>query len=291
MESIGTLLLKLKIKYEEDLKNSKNSYLSDEIRWLVSFIRKQLVLEIFKRRIGSDDNDIDTLTDDKLKQFKNSDDITKVLLELVFDVVIRELDDIRNKKDIERIIGKEKIGREYGNTDSIKHELDKYIKFFQSSMFRENLLNKSDNIILKFIKDDCKNARETILKNFCMNLNEFNIDLNILKQTLNHSMSVRPVVLTVTVDDIINIHNILVSLKSIDTDESDGRRHYLMQDEELFRITPDFVDPLYQHLNEIGEVDINIDNNSIAESLKIKSLRMNLYLSTQLLDEADCIAK
>lgn len=124
-----------------------------------------------------------------------------------------------------------------------------------------------------------------------MNLNEFNIDLNILKQTLNHSMSVRPVVLTVTVDDIINIHNILTQLKSIDCDEDDGRRNHLMQDEELFKIYHGFQDPLYMHLDEIGEENINIDNHSVAESMKIKQLRINLYLSTNILEEADCIAK
>ena len=155
-ESIDSLMHKFKTKYEEDLKNSKSSYLSDEIRWLVSFMRKQLVLEIFKRRIGSDDNDIDTLTDAELEQFRNSDDITKVLLELVFDVVIKELDDVKSKKDIERIIGKEKAGKDNYNSNgkNVRHELEEFVKFFQSSMFRENLLNKPGDDINKFIKTD-----------------------------------------------------------------------------------------------------------------------------------------
>ena len=119
-------------------------------------MRKQLVLEIFKRRIGSDDNDIDTLTDAELEQFRNSDDITKVLLELVFDVVIKELDDVKSKKDIERIIGKEKAGKDNYNSNgkNVRHELEEFVKFFQSSMFRENLLNKPGDDINKFIKTD-----------------------------------------------------------------------------------------------------------------------------------------
>lgn len=60
-DSIKELLIKLQAKYKEDLKNSTNNYISEEIRWLISFIRKQLVLEVFNRRIGNDDNDSDIL--------------------------------------------------------------------------------------------------------------------------------------------------------------------------------------------------------------------------------------
>lgn len=179
-----------------------------------------------------------------MEQYRNSDEITKVLLEFVFDIVIKELNKLNNKTDFQKILTKREMIF-YNDTINYKDKLSDYIKFFQSSMFRENLINKASDETLSFFKIGCKESRNNILRSFGMNLDDFDLDLNILQHTLDHSMSVRPVVLTISINDIIKIHNILVSLKNLETDESDQRLEFL-PNQELFEKDPDFDDPLYR---------------------------------------------
>lgn len=210
-KSVHTLLDKLEDKYKEDIKNTKNNYLSIEIRWLISFIRKQLVLEVFKRRIGNNENDIESLTKNEIEQFKNADDITKVLLEFIFDIVINEILKLKTKNDYEKIFSKREMDDHFDETLPYKDYLTDYLNFFQSCLFRENFMIKAKDSILNYITERCKSKRYHILKKFGINLTDFDLDLNILKDTLEHSMSISPVVLTISVADIIQIHNILIS--------------------------------------------------------------------------------
>lgn len=100
------LLEELEAKYREDMKNTKNNFLTDEIRWLISFLRKQLVLEVFKRRISDDDDN--ELAESELAQFQKNDDICKVLLKLIFDPIIKDMQKLTLKSQFEKILGVDK---------------------------------------------------------------------------------------------------------------------------------------------------------------------------------------
>lgn len=97
------LLVDLEAKYKEDMKNAKNNFLTDEIRWLISFLRKQLVLEVFKRRISDDDDN--ELAENELDQFQKNDDICKVLLKLIFDPIIKDMQKLTLRSQFEKILG------------------------------------------------------------------------------------------------------------------------------------------------------------------------------------------
>lgn len=61
-----------------------------------------------------------------------------------------------------------------------------------------------------FTQDKFREYREHILKALGMNLSDFDLDLNIL----SHSLHMKPTVLSVSVGEIINIHNLLVQMRN-----------------------------------------------------------------------------
>lgn len=120
------------------MSNSNSNYITDEIRWLISFLRKQLVLEIFKRRCSNDsDSDEDNeITESELLHFQKSDDISKVLLKLIFDPIIKDLQKLVTKKDLMKVLD----ARHCDILDdgaTYKPYMSIFCKFVQSSMFKD----------------------------------------------------------------------------------------------------------------------------------------------------------
>jgi len=157
-----TLLMRLNAKYEDSLNNPKNNYLTEEVRWLISFVRKQLILEVLNRRVGENLSDIESLSEHDLKQLRKSDDVTKVLLELVFDSVFKEILRLNTHDDFVKIVGKEKcvILKE---KCSYKPYITKYVKFLQGVLLRESSVNKQLHEEERF-QVECSSHRNSMLK-------------------------------------------------------------------------------------------------------------------------------
>ena len=179
-ESISKLLERLDTRFKDLLKNAKDtSYLSEEIRWLVSFVRKQLILEVFHRRIGENISDIETLSPEDLKQIEKSDDVTKVLLELVFEPIFKDLSKFNAKKDFVKILGEEKC-KVMMDKYSYKDYLLKYVKLLQSSLIRDSYMIKQIHEDEDY-QEEWRERRNSILNRFGMDLQDYDLDLNILK--------------------------------------------------------------------------------------------------------------
>jgi hypothetical protein len=136
-EFISSMLVEMENKYMA-MSNSNNNFITDEIRWLISFLRKQLVLEIFKRRCSNDsDSDEDNeITENELLHFQKSDDISKVLLKLIFDPIIKELQKFNTKTDLAKLLGARHCDiLEDGAT--YKSYMGVFCKYVQSGMFKD----------------------------------------------------------------------------------------------------------------------------------------------------------
>jgi len=120
MNSIKTMLNKLKERYESSY--GKEWVLSSEIKWLISYLRKQLVIEVYRRRIGDGDAD--------------EADISKVLLKLIFDPIIKDVQKMKSKTDFAKVIGYDKLGILHDAANYSSY-VTTFCKLFQSCMFRE----------------------------------------------------------------------------------------------------------------------------------------------------------
>ena len=179
-DSILKLLDRLDNRYKDLLKNAKDSsYLSEDIRWLISFVRKQLILEVFHRRIGENISDIETLSSEDLKQIEKSDDVTKVLLELIFEPVFKDLLKLSIKQDFVKILGEDKCNS-LSDKYIYKGYLLKFIKLLQSSLIRDSYMVKQIHEDESY-QDNWRKQRNSILNKFGMDLLDYDLDLNILK--------------------------------------------------------------------------------------------------------------
>lgn len=135
LKEISSKMLKtLSEKY--NLSFGKGWVLSDEIRWLISFLRKQLVIEVFRRRVGREDEENLEMNENEKKYYEQADDISKVLLKFVFDPIIKDIQKLKFKKEFAKIIGSDRC-------DALKEEANynSYVttfwKFIQSWMLRD----------------------------------------------------------------------------------------------------------------------------------------------------------
>ena len=151
---IEGLLKELENKYGEDMKNLKSNFLTEEIRWLICFLRKQLALEVYKRRIKSpedeykdknkklysdedDEEDYDQIAEAELNNYKESDDIQKQMLKLVFSPIIKEVQRCVTYKDFSKILGRDEDMKPLEENHSYQTFITKYCKLLQAALFRD----------------------------------------------------------------------------------------------------------------------------------------------------------
>ena len=136
------------------MKNLKSNFLTEEIRWLICFLRKQLALEVYKRRIKSpedeykdknkklysdedDEEDYDQIAEAELNNYKESDDIQKQMLKLVFSPIIKEVQRCVTYKDFSKILGRDEDMKPLEENHSYQTFITKYCKLLQAALFRD----------------------------------------------------------------------------------------------------------------------------------------------------------